>query len=202
MRMGWLAAGVAILVIAGIGLWPRYGSTVLQRVGDFLVVRDRLEPADAVIAISGDGTGERVRTAASLIQQGWAPWLIISGSTAGAAPGGATAAMVRDALHAGIRREQMEVDDQAWSTVENARNAARIMRGRGWRRAILVTSPHHTRRAAWAFRREFRRRGVEVRVMPAERSFFNVHAWWTRRRDRWIVIHEYQKLLAYVVGIR
>lgn len=200
-RMTWVAVAAVIFVLAGVSLWPRYGPVVLQAVGDFLVVRDPLVQADAAVAISGDGTGERVRTAAALVHAGWASRLIISGSTAGAPPG-ATAAMLRDALQAGIPRELIEVDDQAWSTVENARNVARIMRGRGWRRAILVTSPHHTRRAAWAFRGEFRKWGLDVQVRPAERSFFNVHAWWTRRKERRIVIREYQKLLGYVLGIR
>lgn len=203
MRMAWLLAAAVIVAATGLGFSAaRYLPRVLQAFGDFLVVREPLSTADTVIAITGDGTGERARTAAALVRAGWASWLIISGSTAGAAPGGATAAMVRDALAAGVQRERMEVDDQAWSTVENARNTAQLMGRRGWRTAILVTSPHHTRRAAWAFRREFHRRGLLVRVIPAERSFFNVHGWWTRRLDRGVVLREYEKLLAYMVGIR
>lgn len=178
-----------------------FRTSLLQAVGDFLVIQDRLSPADAVIAISGDGTNERVTVAASVVQAGYAPWLVLSGSTGGHARGGATEAMVRAAVRAGIPRERILIDDTSESTQDNARNTLRIMQERGWRRAILITSAYHTRRAARIFRAAFRPQGVEIKVFAARNSFFNADKWWARRRDRNIVLREYGKLFADLIGI-
>lgn len=178
-----------------------FRTSLLQAVGNFLVIQDPLSHADAVIAISGDGTNERVMTAASLVQAGYAPWLILSGSTGGYARGGATDAMIRAAVRAGIPRERILVDDTSESTHDNARNTLQIMQERGWRGAILITSAYHTRRAARIFRAAFRPHGLEVQVFAAHNSFFNVDKWWARRRDRNIVLREYGKLLADLIGI-
>ncbi|MGH2404330.1 MAG: YdcF family protein, partial [bacterium] len=144
------AIGLGVLVVLAAGLV--FATSILQGLGDFLVIRDPLGPADAVIAISGDGTGERAATAAALVQEGYAPWLILSGSSTGHAQGGATAEMLRHALQVGVPRERIIVEDQSESTFDNARNTLRIMQAQGMRRAIVVTSPYHTRRAARIFR--------------------------------------------------
>lgn len=195
-------ARVAVAVLAVVTLGAALAATVfapalLQAAGDFLVIRDPLEPADAVIAISGDGTGERAGAAAALVLAGYGRWLIVSGSADGAA-----ATMARVALRAGVPEQQILVDDRAESTVRNARNSARLMRRHRLRRAILVTSPYHTRRAAMIFREEFRRWGLEVRVTATERSFFDADRWWTRDFDRWLVTREYGKIAAFVAGVR
>jgi uncharacterized SAM-binding protein YcdF (DUF218 family) len=201
----WLAIlGMAVLMgafaIAAAG--PVLSPPILQALGDFLIVRDPLGPADVVIAVSGDGTGERARTAAAILLSGDAQWLILSGSRAGAAPGGATEAMRRVALRAGVPEHKILLDDRSASTRDNARRSARLMHARGLRSAIVVTSPYHARRAAWIFGSEFRARGLSVRIRPADNSFFNVREWWLRDRDRGLVISEYQKLLAHLVGLR
>jgi len=190
----------AVLAVAALGAALAatvFAPALLQAAGDFLVIRDLLEPADAVIAISGDGTGERAVAAAALVLAGYGRWLIVSGSADGAA-----ATMARVAARAGLSRARILVDDRSESTVQNARNSARLMRRYRLRRAILVTSPYHTRRAAMAFREEFRRWGLDVRVTATEHSFFEVDRWWTREFDRWLVTREYGKIAAFVAGIR
>lgn len=129
-------------------------------------------------------------------------WVILSGSTSGHARGGATAAMMRQAMRAGVPGDRLLIDDQSDSTWENARNTARLMRAHGLRRAIVVTSPYHTRRAAWVFRAVFRPQGLQVRLLAVSDSFFRVDEWWTRHRDRNLVAREYAKLLGFLVGIR
>ncbi len=194
-----LASGL-ILSIALLALAIVLSPPGLQALGNFLMIRDPLIPVDSVIAVSGDGA-ERTLTASALLQQGYAHWLILSGSRRGAAPGGATAMMLRMALRVGIPRDQILVDDQSLSTFDNARNSAQLMQVHGLRRAILVTSPYHTRRAAWIFRTEFSRHRLEIRVYAAEESFFEVRQWWMREQDRGLVVREYEKMLAFLLGI-
>lgn len=187
-RRSWLIAlAVGLLGLAG-----------LETAGHLLTVRDPLVPVDAIIAISGDGTGERAWTAARLSRRGLAPWLILSGSALGRAPGGATAAMVREAMAAGVPQERILVEQTSLSTRDNARNSADLMEAQGLHTAILVTSPYHTRRALWIFRAEFAPRGLTVRVYAAEDSFFDPRLWWTRPRHWSLVASEYRKIFAFL----
>jgi uncharacterized SAM-binding protein YcdF (DUF218 family) len=195
-----LVLAAAGLLAAGLWAWVER-EALLQAAGDFLVVRDPLHPADVVVAVSGDGVGERVRTAADLVRRGYAPYLLLSGSRIGPPPG-AAADMLATAQAAGVPAGRILVDDQALSTMDNARHTAAVMAQRGWRRAIVVSSPYHTRRTAWAFRQVLRRRGLHVAVVAAEPSFFTVERWWTRERDRWLVVREYQKLGAFILGLQ
>ena len=188
-----IVVGLALAVPLTIAFAPE----VLQALGDFLTIRDPLVPVDAVIAISGDGIGERATAAARLVQQGYGTWLILSGS-----PGDTISVMVSAALRAGVPRDRIFVDDRANSTLENARNTVKIMEARGLRRAILVTSPYHTRRAAWVFRAEFLPRRLDLKATASENSYFDMRLWWTREIERTFVIREYAKLAGFLVGIR
>ncbi|MDR7523572.1 MAG: YdcF family protein [Armatimonadota bacterium] len=169
---------------------------VLQAIGDYLVVREPLRPADVVIAISGDGTGERARAAARLVLKGYGRALIVSG------PGSAARHMAEAAADEGLARERILVEDKADSTMENARFTADLMVRAGLRRAIVVTSAYHARRTAWAFRAEFAPRRLEARVWGIDNSYFTMERWWTRDVERTFVLREYAKLAAFLVGIR
>lgn len=171
-------------------------SAILQAIGDFLVVRDPLRPADAVIAISGDGTGERARAGARLVLDGYGRWLIVSG------PRSAPRHMMEAAVDEGLRRERILIEGRSESTLENARHTADLMVRRGLRSAIVVTSTYHSRRTAWVFRSEFLPRGLHVRVRAVDNSYFDMNQWWTREGERTFVFREYAKLAAFLVGIR
>ena len=93
------------------------------------------------------------------------------------------------------------LDEQATSTYENAVGSARLMQVHGLSSAILVTSPYHMRRAAIEFRSVFLPQGLTVRAFPAQDSFFRLERWWTRGKDRALVIREYLKLVAFLAGI-
>ena len=101
-----------------------------------------------------------------------------------------------------MARDQILMDDLGVSTVENARGSAQVMRAQGLRSAILVTSPYHMRRAAVIFRAFFRPAGLTVQAHPVQDSFFRPEGWWRHRSDRQLVIREYAKLVAFLVGIR
>ena len=171
--------------------------SLMQAMGDFLVVRDPLRSAEAAIAIAGDGA--RATEAALLVMQGYARWLIVSGGPYGGSRNSADT-MVRDAFRLGLPRDRILVDRQATGTAENATGSADLMQQHGLRTAILVTSTYHMRRSILIFRREFGRRGLEVRAHPAEETFFRVERWWTRDFERRLVYGEYIKLVAFVLG--
>ncbi|MGQ0571683.1 MAG: YdcF family protein [Armatimonadota bacterium] len=190
---------IVLLLIAFLTVALLTAPRALQAIGDFLVAGDPLRPSDAAIAISGDGR-ERVRTASALVTGGHARWLILSGGPPGQP--GAAAELVRYAREHQVADAHMLVDATATSTVENAYGSARVMRTHGLRTAIVVTSPYHMRRTIIVFRAIFQPQGLAVRAFPALDSFFEVREWWTRRRDRELVLREYAKLAAYLVGFR
>lgn len=174
--------------------------SLLQAAGDFLVVNDPLVRGDAIIAIGGNGP-ERVATSAALLRDGYGRWLVLSGGPYGLGHN-STVELLTQAFASGVPAERVLVDDRAESTVENALGSARVMKARGLRTAIVVTSPYHTRRAAVMFSRIFRHEGLEVRVRAADNSFFEVQRWWTRHRDRNLVVREYVKMLVFPGGAR
>lgn len=189
--MRWIVPLLIALLTVALLTAPR----ALQAMGDFLVAGDPLRPSDAAIAISGDGR-ERVRTASDLVTEGHARWLILSGAPPAAAD------LMRYAREYQIADARILVDASATSTVENAYGSARVMRTHGLRTAIVVTSPYHMRRTIIVFRAIFQPQGLAVRAFPARDSFFEVREWWTRRRDRELVLREYAKLAGYLMGFR
>jgi uncharacterized SAM-binding protein YcdF (DUF218 family) len=62
--------------------------------------------------------------------------------------------------------EQLIVEDRSTRTVENAREVASLLRARGARAIVLVTSPLHMRRAKLCFEKQ----GVEVSCAPTPRG--------------------------------
>src|SRR6476620_7122915 len=66
----WLLLALLGLALALHPLW-------LGAVGDFLVARDELQPADAIVVLAGNSP-YRAQHAAELYRAGWAPKVLIS----------------------------------------------------------------------------------------------------------------------------
>src|SRR2546428_2893091 len=152
----------------------------LVGIGHFLDIADPLAKADAIVAISGD-TGARANTAIALWKQGYAPLLIFSGGSQDPESVASAELMKRTAVAAGVPASAIAVEGSSATTEENAARVAEVMRSRGIRSAILVTSPYHQRRAAILFEREFERRGgLEFHRHPAADPGGDENLWWTR----------------------
>ena len=130
-----------------------------------LTVRDREEPADAIVVLGTplsaensltDVARERVRGGVGLWQRGLAPILCLSGGGARRiAPDRPREADVM-AAHAeslGVPASALRVERDSLSTADNARLSAALLRADGCRRVWVVTQPFHTRRSRFWFRR-------------------------------------------------
>src|SRR5262245_25643488 len=73
-------------------------------------------------------------------------------------------AMLDAAVHFGIPRERVAIEDSSRNTRENAIETAGILRARGVERVVLVTSALHMRRSVG----EFTRAGVTVVPAPVD----------------------------------
>jgi uncharacterized SAM-binding protein YcdF (DUF218 family) len=183
---------------------------LLRMLGEALVVEDPLQRADAIVVVAG-GTPSHEAAAAALFRAGWAPRVIVSNDF--------TPARVRELIALGIRpfdlqgesRRALEGYGVPAAAIVTLAEPVRITEAelrvvhqtavaRGYRRLILLTSPHHTRRVRLIWSREARG-DVEGLLVSARGDSFPVDGWWRRRRYAEAVLHEYLGLLAIYLGI-
>lgn len=110
----------------------------------------RTGKADVAVVLSGDVDYLRVRGAAGLYRQGRVSWLLVTGNGIG---GDNAPDLARVAVAEGVPADRIAQERTSRSTRENMTEASRILRLRGWRRAAVVTSASHMRRAIDAARR-------------------------------------------------
>jgi uncharacterized SAM-binding protein YcdF (DUF218 family) len=192
--VGALACGLLVLAASSAPAW-------LPAVGEFLVVDQPPQPADAIIVLAGNAP-ERLRHAESLYDAGLAPLLVVSDEEVRSQ----TLDTTWTALYrAGVVARSLPPgalivvgDPPPDSTLDEATRVAALMQDRGLRSALLVTDPFHSRRASLLFGAAFRRRGLELRTSPGPDELDLPH-WWTHAYSARMVVEEYAKLLSYLV---
>ena len=188
---------LAVLVIFVVILWLTY-PFFLNGLANFLICRDRLEKADAIVVLAGDNNGERVDEGVKLFRKRYAKKMVMSG---GPIAWRLTYAvwMRKQALWEGVPLQAIFLENKSESTLDNALFTLPILKENKCQSIILVTSPAHSRRAAYIFRRIYRKDGIKVISWPVEKSIFNPHDWWKRYEDRACVAHEYIAFPIYLL---
>ncbi len=153
-----------------------------------------LEPADAIVVISGDTELARFWEGMRLYQEGWGRVLLLSGAAEDSGPSNAMV-MADMARAMGVPASDLLVDPDAMDTYGNAVNSLRLLRSRGLTSALVVTSPYHVRRTVATFQAVFRDSGVDVRVWSAPDPHWRKASWWLHPDTRSLTISELQKLL-------
>ena len=191
----WLLLAALLLAVIFHPVW-------LGAAGDFLVARDELRQADVIVVLAGNSP-YRAAHAAELFRAGWAPVVILSNELVLSHGVEATWTELQEAglVKLDIPRESMiALDEVAESTHHEAVQSRDVMLRRGWKRAILVTDPFHTRRASWAFHGVWDKAGLEVIASPAENSKYVVTNWWRDPNKASRVIQEYVKYPYYLLA--
>jgi len=161
----------------------------------YLIARDPLRPADAVLVLAGDPSYERTSSGARLVLAGDVRLLIVTGGEPG--PGDSAESLRDVALGLGVPPEAIRMEQVSRSTHESLVAVRPILERENVRRLVLVTSPYHQRRALWAARRTLT--GVEIVSRPADPSSWQPAGWWKSRSNRRIVVGEYLKLAYYIL---
>ena len=112
---------------------------------NYLIVKEEPQKADVIIVLGG--SLDRVPYAAKLYKLSFAPKVLLSGSGR---------YMMRQALSQGIPESSILLENRSLSTFENAKYSLKIMQDQGYKSAIIVTSPYHTRRASIIFAQFFK----------------------------------------------
>lgn len=179
--------------------------------GRYLIIEMPLERADALVVLAGGNTG-RWLEAADLYREGYAQHLLLSPGYAD--PVGdelrrqgirypREAEIMRDVYsQLGVPASVVEIMPVGYdNTADEAAGAKRIAQARGWRSIIIVSAKYHTRRALYAFEREFAGSGITVQVRGSRHEKPQPDGWWRHRSDlRW-VLSETQRLIAYRLGL-
>ncbi|HEY6169993.1 MAG TPA: YdcF family protein [Verrucomicrobiae bacterium] len=178
----WLRRGalvlvaVLLLVVAGYGCAP-----------SLLSLESHAKEADVIVVLGGE-TPRRVARCAELFHQGAAPRVVVTG-------GGDATIIKRYLLQAGVPAKAITLETESSTTRENAQRTAPLLAQANVRRAFLVTSWFHMRRAVACFRHY----APEVAFYPAP----SVYSWAAYNSPRWEkfkgVYREYGKILGYLV---
>ena len=179
--------------------------------GRYLVAEDPLQHADAIVVLAGARV-ERWLEGYDLYRAAWAPRILLSNGKTEPAERRLRemgiafpreGELARDALiRLGVPRDVVDVFGVSVdNTAQEASAGREAARAGGWHRIILVTSKYHTRRAGFAFRREFRGTGVEIVVRGSRYDPFVADRWWTDRASLRDVLSELQRLAVYRLGL-
>ncbi len=171
---------------------------LLDKIGSFLVVQDKLEKVDFIVVLGGEASGERIYEAARLYKEGFAPYIIISGGPVGWRLSHAEV-MLRQALFLQIPRNKILLQKKGFSTYDEAFYTKElILKNRqSFKSLIVVTSPPHTRRSKLVFQKVFKDLKVKIMVYPVQKSEFKKEKWWLDHENTQFVIDEYMSLIFY-----
>jgi uncharacterized SAM-binding protein YcdF (DUF218 family) len=179
---------LCLLALAGLVYLLRH--PLLRLAGEYWIVQDSLQRADALIVLSDDDFyADRATHAAELYRQGMAPIVVASGRRLRPYIGIAEL-MKHDLVERGVPENAIV---QVSHLADNTREEAEVLRGvaeqHHWRKVIVVTSSFHTRRARYVFRHVFPA-SVEVRVAPARDFSYDPGHWWQTRLGQKRFFHE------------
>ena len=167
---------------------------LLTGAGSLFVKVDELEPAEIVVVLAGDGSGERIMKAVELVRKDLAPKILVNG------PRGHYGYYESDlAIEFAVEQGAPEEIFDAFpmdvhSTREEAEVVEAELRRRGIKKAIVVTSNFHTRRA----RHIFQRQGgdtTEYIIASAPNPYFAPDTWWHSREGKKVFFLESLKTL-------
>jgi uncharacterized SAM-binding protein YcdF (DUF218 family) len=163
----------------------------------YLSPQDALIKADAIVVVSGGDTDARISEGVKLYMQEWAPKLIFSGAAAEGDVSNALA-MKRIAVSAGVNTEDIIIEEDSKTTVENADFTADLILKNEFQSIILVTSPYHQRRAYMLFRKNLGDEFVIINHSAVDETW-RKRNWWENANARFLTLGEIMKNFYQIV---
>lgn len=198
-------AATWLLVVAVLAL----GATLVFRgIGQWLVVQDPLESADAIAVFSGS-MPYRAIEAAQIFKQGLAPevWLTKPAGPEEELKDLGVEYRSEEIYNAevlnklGVPASSIRIlDEPIVDTEDEVRVISRELERAGKKRAILVTSPPHTRRVRTLWK-ELVGTGPRAIVRAAPEDLYDAAHWWRDTRDALSVVRETLGLLNAWAGL-
>ncbi|MEP3113307.1 YdcF family protein [Nisaea sp.] len=188
---GWLAGILVVAVVAG-GLWI---GGFFWFLADMPSDGPRAAPqADAIVVLTGGS--RRIPVAVSLLLEGHARALLVTGVNDIVSPSEFRAAMAESevALDAETMDCCVALGYGAHDTIGNAEEAANWMTSGGYHSMILVTSNYHMARSRIEFRAAMP--DIEISEYPVRPADPGLAEWWKSPESRFLMLSEYVKYQA------
>ena len=191
-RFGALAVALLLFLFL-ISPW------LLATLGATLVNDQAPRKADAALVLAGDSLGQRIAKGADLRRQGFVPLVYVSGPS-GAYGHTEDELAIGFATKLGFPPEYFAgLPNQADSTADEARLLLPILRARGVRHLLLVTSNYHSARAVRTFRRADPT--MDITPVAAPDKAYRAQSWWHTRQGRKTFFFEATKTIADFMGL-
>jgi uncharacterized SAM-binding protein YcdF (DUF218 family) len=170
---------------------------LMRFAGEFWVVDEPAAKSDALIVLGDDNyAADRSFHAADLYREGVAPVVVASGRMLRQNVSIADV-MEHDLESFGVPATSIvKLTHRAGNTRDEAVETARLIKTRGWKRVIVVTSNYHARRARFIYGRVLPP-SVTFRVSGARDSEFDPTRWWETRQGQKLFMTE---LAGYLVA--
>lgn len=182
----WPAGRIIAVVLMALGvLWFAFA-------GRILVSSDDDPPrADAVVALSGDPLGARLRKAVDVLLETGSGRLVAFVDGQGSIYDQRQAAMTF-LQEQGVDPAAIRLLPSGASTADEAAAVAGLAERCGWGSVTVVTSPYHTRRTGWLFGRIV---DADITTVSSDERFVS-GAWFTDGPSTEVVFVEWMKLVS------
>lgn len=190
---------ICILIIFIFSLYF-FPDRLLNEVSKFLVHSDTLEPAEAIIVLSGSSTGNRIEAGVKLFQKGLGKIIIISGEKI--FPGYHTHSLMKNhAINLGVPADKIiasRIEGELSTWGEGIHNLQKLKENK-FKSFILVTSAFHTNRAHAVYEKLINHLGYDFKFMvyPAKDNRVPINDWWKNRKGRKSIFMEYLATLNF-----
>ncbi len=172
---------------------------LLTQAGRMLVRDDGPRKADAILVLGGDDFGTRIIKAAKLAQQGYSPYVLVSGppDLLGHDSDGTIEFARRNGYPLSLFRP-VWLPQGTDSTRSEATFLGNYLRAHGIKHILLVTSNYHTRRAARLWQKQAP--WIELTVVAAPDPSFSPDGWWKTRPGQKTCFLEWTKTISAWLG--
>jgi len=178
-RIFWVVISTCFILVIIFGLEFK---TISKNMWNYLIVNEEPKPSDVIIVLIGDSG--RLEEGVKLYQSGYANKILFTAVGA--------QRMANQAQTLGLTPDHILWEEKAWTTLGEAKYSSEVMRAQGFKSAIVVTSPYHTRRASIIFGQFFKGWDLTICSIPYDAS--TASNWWKDPRTTTAVISEYLKL--------
>lgn len=156
-------------------------------------------PADIVVVLAGDFSGNRVLLGGDLVRRGLASKALVSGPS-GAYGFNESDLAIQFAVHHGYPESYfINLPNHSRSTKSEADDVLGELKKRNARRIDIVTSNFHTRRAGNIYRAKAP--DLEIHMVAAPDLYFTPDGWWKDRDARKTFLIEWMKTVATWLGM-
>ncbi len=190
---------LAILLLCGL-----FHKQILGGLGDFLMVEDEKQHADAIVVLGGNSY-ERGLEAFKLYDEGWSEQLICTGgnipTVLAAIDTVIYEAEITKALleKKGINGEVIAALTGSTSTKEESEEILAYCEQNELKKIMVISSKLHMRRVRMVFDEAFEDQNVEVVYRGAPSQSYDESLWWKSEAGLIMVNNEYVKYLYYLI---